>query len=416
MEMQKNIKNIVNKNLCTGCGTCVALCPMEALRLDVDHHKGIYTPYVIENKCIDCTLCSKVCPGGGIDFHNFNYKIYKKLPEDYLYGNYINNYFGYSLNENTRYHSSSGGLVTSILLFALKEGLIDGALITRMNNQDPLKPLSFIARTRDEIIDASGSKYCPVPANTALKDIINSKKGERFAVVGLPCHIQGIRKACELNSELHDKIAFNLGLFCAKAISFLGNEFLFDKLKIDMTKIQKISYRGKGWPGKMTIESVDSDYTFDYKSYYKYFNFFEPWRCTLCFDPTCTLSDISLGDAWLPEIIERDKLGTSVIISRTELGDRILNQMAEKNEIELIETEISEIKKSQNNFTARIRGVRARFYINELLGNEVPSDYYDKSISPTYPDVVKNCIYYIFNRLALNKNMWFFIRAFHRIR
>lgn len=40
---------------CTGCGSCVETCPVEAIS------EG--TPYVIDaEKCIDCGACSSSCP------------------------------------------------------------------------------------------------------------------------------------------------------------------------------------------------------------------------------------------------------------------------------------------------------------------------------------------------------------------
>jgi len=77
-----------------------------------------------------------------------------------------------------------------------------------MKKENPLEPEPFIARTKEEIIEASKSKYCPVPANIALKEIMDSKSGEKFAVVGLPCHIQGIRKFEEVNKILKEKNCF----------------------------------------------------------------------------------------------------------------------------------------------------------------------------------------------------------------
>jgi len=79
--------------------------------------------------------------------------------------------------------------VTALFIFALEKGLIDGALVTGMKKDKPLEPEPFIARTREKIISARGSKYCSVPANIALKEILKAKEEERFAVVGLPCHI-----------------------------------------------------------------------------------------------------------------------------------------------------------------------------------------------------------------------------------
>ena len=43
-----------------------------------------------------------------------------------------------------------------------------------MKKDNPLEPEPFIARTREEIIEASKSKYCPVPAN------IDAERNFRF--------------------------------------------------------------------------------------------------------------------------------------------------------------------------------------------------------------------------------------------
>jgi len=46
----------VNKSMCTGCGACVAECPVEAISLD-DH-----VAVIDEAECIRCGRCHDVCP------------------------------------------------------------------------------------------------------------------------------------------------------------------------------------------------------------------------------------------------------------------------------------------------------------------------------------------------------------------
>ncbi|MEZ5005237.1 MAG: 4Fe-4S binding protein [Bacteroides graminisolvens] len=47
---------VVNKDLCTGCGTCVDICPKGA----IDIIDGVA---VIDNsKCKKCRLCIQACP------------------------------------------------------------------------------------------------------------------------------------------------------------------------------------------------------------------------------------------------------------------------------------------------------------------------------------------------------------------
>ena len=52
-------------------------------------------------------------------------------------------------------------------------------------------------------------------------------------------------------------------------------------------------------------------------------DYFTPDGCNVCSDHLAELADISFGDAWLPEF-EVDKLGTSIAISRTKLGEEFL--------------------------------------------------------------------------------------------
>jgi len=331
---QKTIAQVVKDGLCTGCGTCVSLCPEEAIKLIIDEKKGIYISELDEDGCNNCGICYKVCPGHEVDFKGLNLEIFGKEPEDILIGNYLNCYTGHSTDYNIRYNSSSGGLVTALLIFALEEGIIDGALVTRMKRDNPIEPEPFIARTVEEIIEASKSKYCPVPANIALKEILDSKEGEKFAVVGLPCHIHGVRKAEQINKKLKEKIVLHLGIFCNHVPNFWGTKLLLQRLKVREDEVIKLGYRGEGYPGSMKISKKSGELLLlpDYWSFVGTY-FFYPARCLMCSDGICELADISFGDAWLPELSD-DKIGKSIIVSKSEIGDKILQLRKSKNELE----------------------------------------------------------------------------------
>ena len=341
------IAQIVKDGLCTGCGTCIALCPEEAIKLTINKKKGIYIPELNEEKCNNCSICYKICPGHEVDFKQLNLEIFRKEPEDVLIGNYINCYIGHSTDYDIRYNSSSGGLVTALLIFALEEGMIDGALVTRMKRDNPLEPEPFIARIKEEIIEASKSKYCPVPANVALKEILESEDSERFAVVGLPCHIHGIRKAEQINKKLKEKIVLHIGIFCNHAPNFWGTKLLLQKLKVREDEVIKLDYRGEGRPGSMKISQKSGELELlpDYWSFVGAY-FFYPTRCLMCSDGICELADISFGDAWLPELSD-DKIGKSMIISKSEIGEKILQAMKLKNEIELNKVNAKKVIQSQ---------------------------------------------------------------------
>lgn len=343
---QNTISKVVKLNLCSGCGTCAALCPKKAISMEIDETKGVYIAKITKEKCTECQVCFAVCPGHGTDYNELNMEIFGKDPENILIGNYLNCYSGNSTNYDIRYNSSSGGLITQTLIFALEEGLIDGAIVTRMKKEKPLEPEPFIARTKEEIIEASGSKYCPVPLNVALEEAL--KMEGKFAIVGLPCHIDGLRKAEKVNKKIKQKIVLRLGIFCNHSPNFYATKTLLKKLKVEEKDVNKISYRGEGYPGMLKILSTKGKRNLVQSTSWSLIGsyFFYPNRCLCCSNGICELADISFGDAWLPEMSE-EKIGISVLISKTEFGDQLLNKMESKNQIRLNQLDPKKVVQSQ---------------------------------------------------------------------
>lgn len=347
------IKDILKKRLCCGCGTCAGICPSSATEMKINK-RGFYSPLVDEEKCNNCGMCNKVCPQINkketlIELNNF---VFGKTP-DKVIGNYINCYIGYSADENLRFEASSGGMVTQILISALEKGIINGALVTRMKKDNPLVPEPFMARTKEEILSAMGSKYCPVPANIMLKEIIKSKSGEKFAIVGLPCHLMGIRKAEMLIPKLKEKIVLHCGIFCGATKSFIGTEYLLKKNNVKKEDIEFIRYRGKGWPGYLQIKSKNAQKKIILNSYYYYGGlfgmFFKNKACLSCNDYSNELTDISFGDAW--GIEKEHTNGTSLIVVRTKFADEILNKFYLEKKIFIKKLDIDQFISSKTTIT-----------------------------------------------------------------
>jgi len=133
------ITYVSSSGLCTGCGTCAGICPHEAIHMYRSNYEGRYLPKIEEQKCTYCGLCVKSCPGYSVDFKKINSKIFGKQPEDQQLGNYLRCYIGHSNDHDIRYNSSSGGIVSQLLIFALEKGIIDGALVARMKKDAPLE-------------------------------------------------------------------------------------------------------------------------------------------------------------------------------------------------------------------------------------------------------------------------------------
>ena len=378
--------------------------------------EGLWVPKILFDKCTSCGICGRVCPGYEVDFESLNVKAFGKKPSDWSTGECLNCYVGHSTDQNLRYNSASGGLASQILIYALEKGLIDGALVTRMNKTNPLESEAFIARSREEIIAASKSKYCPVAANYALKDIIHEKGN--FAVVGLPCHIHGVRKAEQLYPELKKKIILHLGLMCSHMVSFNGTEFIVGKLNIDKRCVQEITYRGTGWPGAMTVKSAERSVSIplvgNWHSYWPVFSsfLFTPVRCTMCPDQLAELADISLGDAWLPEF-RGDKIGTSILITRTQFAERLLSNLQSDGQIELSLVSLEKVKFSQ--------AVNLRFKKDDFFTRSVMLKAVNQQIPIFVPAIsgrfsflafIRNMFVFLSIRLSLNTSVMSFLARF----
>ena len=318
------VMDVARHGLCCSCGTCVGICPSNALSLTEDH-SGIYVPVIDGSKCIECGLCMKVCPGYSVDFDRLNRSVFNTIPKDALVGRTIASYLGYSLDDAMREGGQSGGLISSLLSFALEKGIIDGAIVTRMRHSIPLRPEVYIAKTRDDVLKASKSKYCPVPTNIIIREVLNTDG--RFAFVGTSCQMQGIRKAEALSRELKEKIILHLGIFCDRTLNFYFPQYILSRARVKEKDVKEFNYRSKkwrGWPGDLEIRLKFGETVFLPKNWrISVKPLFTVQRCLLCFDKLNQLSDISFGDAWLPESI-RDEKGLSVMISRNERAERLL--------------------------------------------------------------------------------------------
>lgn len=408
----RTVAEVWKAGLCMGCGACESVCRKNSVSVKLNKKRGLYFPAIDSDKCDFCGLCVRICPGVEVEFNQLSDIFLDGEKTDNVLGRFANCYIGHASSHSIRYNSTSGGLITALLIHALENKTIDGALVVKYHSKNPLMTQSFIARNPREIIEASGSKYCPASINEGLAEIINSKG--HFAVVGLPCHIHAIRKIEKNNPRLQDKILFHFGLFCANNNTYLGTEYFFKQHDIDIENIKGIKYRSEGWPGKITICYVDgsskaiSRGTTE-KNFYKralfsaafHFNFAIP-RCLTCPDQTAELSDISFGDPWIKEYIGTEKIGKSMIIVRTNKGASLILDAQNNNVIDINEISSDLVKKAQNFSFKRSAG--ARMKLRKICGKAVPL-YASREMSYKMKDIVK-AIKYVPSYFSHVKFLW----------
>jgi coenzyme F420 hydrogenase subunit beta len=315
-----------------------------------------------------------------VDFEGLSERFLGKGTDNQRIGRYLSCHVGHAIEETVRWNAASGGIVTALLVAALGKGAIDGALVTRMNPESPLEPMSYLATTEEEIFAATGSKYCPVAANLSLRDILSSEG--RYAVVGLPCHIQGLRKAQTRNRKLREKVALCISIFCGLNMSPTGTRVMLLRQGISSENVAQIKYRGAGWPGSLQVELRDGQTcTEPYLDYFDdHFMCYEMHRCNLCCDSFGELADISCGDAWLPEYKSSDDQGTSVVVVRSERGRDFLSSVGPG--VLALET-LSIDKAVQTQRLALVwkkDWLQAKAALSKLTGREVPT--YENDLPP----------------------------------
>jgi len=352
----RNVKFVVDKELCTSCGTCEGVCPQKAVEMEINN-KGICIPKIDFNKCVNCGLCVKVCPGFELDYVYFNRIIHGGLPDNVALGHCIDSYSGRTKDEEILRLSQSGGFVSAFLINGIENGFFDGAVVTRWQKDDPFKPITYIASSRGEVLEAVGSKYNPVPVNTIIAELLH--RDGVFAYVGTPCQLQGMRKAEGMLPQLKEKIKIYLGLHCLKVFNYHYHNQILHKTKLKKEEVNYFRFRDKawrGWPCDMRLitnngKKVNLAGT---TSLVWARSYFSDWRCQLCFDKFNELSDISCGDCRIPAQYGEKKLGDvyykhtgqSDIVIRTERGKTIFDQIINEENFMLLKSSQEELVKS----------------------------------------------------------------------
>ena len=351
LECVKPLLHMEDYRFCTGCGTCVAACKIQALIMETTAD-GTYRPRPGTAKCIDCGLCLQVCPMvTGIMLGDNREKTNKPSEISSLINRNLNYpvacFAGYATGKNIRFKAASGGLVSAITSYLLEHNKVDAVLVVKNDKHSLISPKGCWALTTDDILEAMGSKYIPIPLNEALLNI--PEKADRLAVVGLPCHLWGIQQY-ETAGLLKEKgMFYRFGLFCGKIPSIYALNLILAKYDIDKTEILDFRYRGEGWPSGLKITTKTNTIEIPLNQIWSQLlgsHYFLPHHCFRCQDFFASESDISFGDAWLPKYLGDNNLGWSACIAGSNAGDQLLKEMCSDSVIHLESVEPDDLEQA----------------------------------------------------------------------
>lgn len=252
-QWQELYHEVVETNLCTGCAACVMACPRDVLEYD---HSETYHPFNVElstafDDCSHgqrgCDICTRACPR----FRDWEVESDLALFErarrqDEVCGIDRGVYLVRANDPEVLDRGQDGGLVSALLIWGLETDRIEGALTSRLSKTRLWDCEPFLATTRDEVLEASGSRYTYAANPLAMKDA--ERRGlKRLALVGMSCQasINGTLAARRVNKYAR-RIELVIGLLCSKSFEYEGmRQIITEEYGIPLADIAKVNIKGR---------------------------------------------------------------------------------------------------------------------------------------------------------------------------
>lgn len=363
------LDRVLKGNLCLGCGLCASLAPgFISIQMNPS---GFLRPVLngeldkdIEAIIADCCPGIKLCLPANV------------TGTDPLWGRIVQSRVGFATDSTTRFWGASGGAISGLLSYLLKNKLVDYAIHVGVSDVSPFENKVYISRTSEDVLRLAGSRYAPSAPLINIQEIL-ATEGGKAVFVGKPCDVAALRKFADVDASVRDQVVYYLSFFCAGVPSMKGTLRIIDSFGITADEVNEFRYRGRGWPGKTTVKCKDGrNYEMEYAtSWGTILNQYLQFRCKICPDGTGEFADVSCADAWYSEDGYPDfkeKEGRSLILTRTQLGEELVVSSIDSHFISTENVNISDIAKMQPYQVSRRQGVFPRMLAMHLIGCEVP--------------------------------------------
>lgn len=388
MSNQVLTDTVLEGGYCIGCGTCTAVAgsPFHI----VMNRDGCYEA-TLDGASVDpaaVEAAARVCPFSAQSRNEDDLgkaRFGEVAPYDPYVGYHRAIYAGYVVEGDFRARGSSGGFGKWILHELLRQGMVDAVVQVMEHTPDEANNTVYtftVMHQPEEVLNGSRSVYYPVEMSQALA-YIREHPG-RYAITGIPCFMKAVRLLQEEDSVFAERIRFGIGIICGHLKSTRFADMLGWQLGVEPGELAHIDFRAK-LPGKTAKqkgvavssrrpdanvqepEIVQNLFGADYNH-----GFFQYKACDFCDDVVGETSDISIGDAWLPEYIP-DGQGTSLVIPRNPLLHEVLAKASAEGRIHLETLTVDQAVASQRGgFRQRREGLAYRLYLADKAGTWRP--------------------------------------------
>lgn len=331
--------NRINEAPCSGCGGCAAVCPRDAVRLEMDG-AGFLRARVQEDLCVDCGLCLKVC-------HRFGST--QKGVSLYDAGLYAMQ----STDKETLHRCSSGGIAHELAdRIIASGGAAAGAVYDLTDNA--VRHVLITEREKISLLD--GSKYLQSDPAGTFREVLDRACERPCAVFGTPCQIAALAAAAELRGVREQLLLVEI--FCHGVPSYRLWEETLKKMKkklgTDHFDCVRFRYKKDDWHSYcLKIEGNGKQYHGKRETELFWQVFFENVllgdACQNCQARlTNSRADLRLGDYWGRRFQHR-RDGVSAVFACTPRGEAAIEELvSEGRAAKLTASDAAEMLAAQN--------------------------------------------------------------------
>ena len=246
LELSKKGFNALQKVIafsCSRCGLCASLCPTKAIEMQE-------TIPTLVGECTKCGFCYQGCPRSFFPLSRIKEKYFGKEDSeiDKRVGRCVDRFTSRSLTDEIFEQGATGGTATALLHYLLDRGEVNAVLHLGSIHEDCYichHAKTIVSTRPEDTLRGCRSKNQLTPI---LHDLKKVSRFERFAVVGLSCHVEGLRKlqAIKNDPELRDlfkglaKVAEDLignlkiviGINCFASTKYGAIDSIYQKLGV----------------------------------------------------------------------------------------------------------------------------------------------------------------------------------------
>lgn len=330
MKSEKQEIILCSAKECTGCFSCEGTCPVHAISHTTDN-EGFFYPTIDLNNCIGCHSCENHCP-------------VLNPVEKYPLGKV---YAGWSLSDDIRQKSSSGGIFTELASHFLSEG---GVVVGAELDENGMVSHRAIY-DKKELSRLRGSKYVQSDIRNELYQEIKEaiKANKKVLFTGTPCQVSAVKILFKDTALL-----YTVDIICHGVPSPALFKQFFIAVNEKYNGIERLNFRLlEKWGEGINIDKrkgrcienivLSGDDTYYLEAFNK--GLLNRACCYSCrYASTERVGDITLGDFWgigsLKDFVYDTQKGCSIIIVNSDKGGQIIKDV--KHNLYLEEREIEE--------------------------------------------------------------------------